>query len=109
MSIVDVSILATTGFFAGIFGTMIGIGGGIIFVPLFLLVFQYTPQQAIGTSLVAVFFNALSGSISYLRQRRVDIKAGWKFAVATLPGALLGAWLARYFTPLILGWSSAFY
>lgn len=102
MSIVDISILAATGFFAGIFGTMIGIGGGIIFVPLFLLVFQYTPQQAIGTSLMVVFFNALSGSISYLRQRRVDIKAGWKFAIATLPGALLGAWLVRYFTPSIL-------
>ncbi|MCJ7769059.1 MAG: sulfite exporter TauE/SafE family protein [Dehalococcoidales bacterium] len=102
MPIIDISILAAAGLFAGIFGTMIGIGGGIIFVPLFLLVFQYTPQQAIGTSLMAVFFNALSGSFAYLRQRRVDIKAGLKFAVATLPGALLGAWLARFFTPLIL-------
>ncbi|MBI2848150.1 MAG: sulfite exporter TauE/SafE family protein [Chloroflexi bacterium] len=99
----DIVILAATGLVAGIFGTMIGIGGGIIFVPLFLLFFHYAPQQAIGTSLAAVFFNALSGSLAYLRQRRVDIKAGWKFAVATLPGALLGAWLARYFTPLVLG------
>ena len=103
MPIIDISILAVTGFFAGIFGTMLGIGGGVVFVPLFLLVFNYTPQQAIGTSLVVVFINALSGSLSYLRQRRVDIKAGWKFALAALPGALLGAWLARYFTNLILG------
>ncbi len=99
----EIATLAAIGFFAGIFGTMIGIGGGVIFVPLFLLVFHFTPQQAIGTSLAAVFFNALSGSISYLRQRRVDIRAGWKFAVATLPGALFGAWLAQYFTSLILG------
>ncbi len=102
MSGIEIAILAATGFFAGVFGTMIGIGGGVIFVPVFLLVFHFTPQQAIGTSLAAVFFNALSGSISYLRQKRVDIKAGWKFAVATLPGTFLGAWLVQYFTDYIL-------
>jgi uncharacterized membrane protein YfcA len=102
MSGIEIAILAATGFFAGVFGTMIGIGGGVIFVPVFLLVFHFTPQQAIGTSLAAVFFNALSGSISYLRQKRVDIKAGWKFAVATLPGAFLGAWLVQYFTSYVL-------
>ncbi len=103
MSGVEIAILAAVGFFAGVFGTMIGIGGGVIFVPVFLLFFHFTPQQAIGTSLVAVFFNALSGSLSYLRQKRVDIRAGWKFALATLPGAWLGAWLAGYFTSQALG------
>jgi uncharacterized membrane protein YfcA len=98
----EIALLVVIGFFAGTFGTMIGIGGGVIFVPVFLLLFNFDPQQAIGTSLCAVFFNALSGSISYLRQKRVDIKAGWKFALATLPGAWLGAWLDRYFTPQIL-------
>lgn len=102
MSGFEIALLAATGFFAGVFGTMIGIGGGVIFVPVFLLVFHFSPQEAVGTSLAAVFFNALSGSISYLRQKRVDIKAGWKFAVATLPGAFLGAWLVRYFTNYIL-------
>ncbi len=89
----EIGILIATGFFAGIFGTLIGIGGGIVFVPVFLLVFHFTPQEAVGTSLVAVFANALSGSISYLRQKRVDITSGWKFSLATLPGAFLGAWL----------------
>ena len=102
MSGVEIIILAAVGFFAGVFGTMIGIGGGIIFVPVFLLFFHFTPQQAIGTSLAAVFFNALSGSISYLRQKRVDIRSGWKFALATLPGAWLGAWVARFFSSLVL-------
>jgi len=98
----EIALLAVIGFSAGIFGTMIGIGGGIIFVPIFLLFFHLSPQQAVGTSLCAVFFNALSGSISYLRQKRVDIKAGWKFALATLPGAWLGAWLAGYLTSQVL-------
>jgi hypothetical protein len=102
LSGVEITILAAVGFFAGIFGTMVGIGGGIIFVPIFLLFFHFTPQEAIGTSLAAVFFNALSGSISYLRQKRVDIRSGWKFALATLPGAGLGAWVARFFSSLAL-------
>lgn len=102
MSGLEIVLLSATGFFAGIFGTMIGIGGGVIFVPVFLLFFDFTPQEAIGTSLAVVFLNALSGSISYLRQKRVDIKSGWKFAVATLPGAFFGAWLVDYFTPYIL-------
>ncbi|MFC1986938.1 sulfite exporter TauE/SafE family protein [Chloroflexota bacterium] len=108
MSGAEIVLLAVTGFLAGIFGTMIGIGGGIIFVPVFLLFFHFSPQQAVGTSLCAVFFNALSGSISYLRQKRVDIKAGWKFALATLPGVWLGAWLSGYFTPRILGLAFTF-
>ncbi len=84
MSGAEIAGLAVLGFLAGVFGTMIGIGGGVIFVPVFLLFFHFAPQQAIGTSLAAVFFNALSGSLAYLRQKRVDIRAGWKFALATL-------------------------
>jgi len=103
METADLLISALTGLLAGVFGTMLGIGGGIIFVPLFLLVFNFSPQEAVGTSLFVVFFNALSGTISYLQQKRVDISAGWKFAVATLPGAVLGAWLSHYFTAASLG------
>jgi uncharacterized membrane protein YfcA len=100
--------LAATGFFAGIFGTMIGIGGGVIFVPIFLLVFHYTSLQAAGTSLFAVFFNALSGTISYLRQKRVDIKSGIKFMLATIPGAFLGTWLSQYLSSNVFGTIFAF-
>jgi len=103
LNIFEIIGLAATGFFSGIFGTMIGIGGGVIFVPIFLLVFHFTPQEAAGTSLVAVFFNALSGTISYLRQKRVDIKAGVKFMLATIPGAFLGAWLLNYVASDVFG------
>ncbi len=48
-----------------------------------------------GTSVSVVFLNALSGSLAYLAQRRVDLSLGWKFAVATVPGAIGGAFLTR--------------
>ena len=86
------------GFAVGTFGTLVGIGGGIILIPLFLLLLGYTPQHAIGTSLTVVFFNALSGTFAYIRQRKVYYNAGIWFSAATIPGALIGSYLAGYFT-----------
>jgi len=44
------------------------------------------------------FCNALSGSVTFWRRRRIDLSAGWKFALATIPGAVFGSHLAGYFT-----------
>jgi hypothetical protein len=64
-------------------------------VPILLLGFDFQPQQAVGTSLAVVFLNALSGSIAYTVQGRVLYRMGLAFAAATIPGALLGAWLVQ--------------
>lgn len=90
--------LFALGLLVGTIGTLLGVGGGFVLVPIFLLVFHYTPQYAIGTSLAVVFFNALSGSIAYVRQKRVHYDAAFRFSIATLPGAFLGSYAARYFT-----------
>jgi uncharacterized membrane protein YfcA len=83
------------GFLIGGFGTLIGAGGGFLLVPLLLLGYQFPPATAVGTSLALVFLNAASGTVAYLRQRRVDLALGWKFAAATVPGAVGGAYLTR--------------
>jgi len=80
--------LVALGFVVGAFGTLIGAGGGFLLVPLLLLGYHFQPADAVGTSLALVFLNALSGSAAYLRQRRVDLSLGWKFAAATVPGAI---------------------
>ncbi|WP_425060277.1 hypothetical protein SCACP_09540 [Sporomusa carbonis] len=82
----------------GAFGTLLGIGGGVILVPVFLLLMHYTPQYAIGTSLAVVFFNALSGTFAYIRQKKVYYDAGIRFSLATIPGAFFGSYFAKYFT-----------
>ena len=86
------------GIAVGSFGTMLGIGGGLFLVPIFILLFHWEPQQAAGTSLAVVFFNALSGSIAYVRHRRGYYDAAIKFSLATLPGAFLGGYLVSYFS-----------
>jgi uncharacterized membrane protein YfcA len=89
-------LLFASGLGIGTLGTLIGAGGGWMIVPLLLFGLGFTPQQAVGTSLAVVFLNAFSGSIAYMIQGRVLYRMGVAFAVATIPGALLGATLVQH-------------
>lgn len=81
----------------GAFGTLIGAGGGFILVPILLIVYPNENTELITSiSLAVVFFNALSGSIAYARMKRIDFKSGIVFAIATIPGAILGAISVAY-------------
>ena len=91
-------LMLLLGFSVGAFGTLIGVGGGFILVPIFLLAFQWSPQHAIGTSLMIVLMNALSGTFAYIRQGKVFYDAAIRFGLATLPGAFIGSYMAQYFT-----------
>lgn len=82
--------LIALGLFAGGYGSMVGLGGGFVLVPALLLL-HYDSRVAAGTSIFVVLLNAASGSIQYLRQRRVDIRSAIVFAIAGIPGAWLGA------------------
>ena len=85
-------LLVLIGFAVGVFGTLIGAGGGFILTPVLLLLYPHDSAQTLtAISLVAVFFNAASGSIAYARQKRIDYRSGAVFALATLPGAIGGA------------------
>ncbi|EGK08447.1 protein of hypothetical function DUF81 [Desmospora sp. 8437] len=92
------------GLVSGTVGTIVGLGGGIITVPALLFLASHlseaehiTPQMAVGTSLVLVIITALSSTLSYARQQRVDFSSGWSLFWGSGPGAILGAWLTRYF------------
>ena len=90
----------------GIFGSLVGIGGGLICVPVFIFfmseggIYPYfsTAAQITGTSLFIVLANAMSGAWAYIRQKRVFFHAAIPFAIATLPGAFLGSWIVDKFT-----------
>jgi uncharacterized protein len=85
-------LLSLIGLGVGAYGTLIGAGGGFLLVPILLLLYpQETPAQLTAVSLATVFANAGSGSIAYLRARRVDIRTALLFAAATIPGSVLGA------------------
>jgi len=88
--------LFAVGIIVGFFGTILGVGGGFIVVPLLTIMYQFSPQVAVGTSMVIVALNAISGTIAYVRQKRIDYQTGFLFAIATLPGSFLGAYILQY-------------
>lgn len=94
----EAMLLIIFGAVVGLIGTLIGAGGGFIHVPMLMIFFGFTPQLAIGTSITAVFMNALSGTFSYVTHKRIDYEIGLKFAVAAVPGVLIGAVIAQQFT-----------
>jgi hypothetical protein len=74
----------------GLYGTLIGAGGGFLLVPALLLLTDEDPATVTSMSLAVVFFNSYSGTLAYARMRRIDYFAGLIFVLAGLPGAVLG-------------------
>jgi|SRR5450432_70811 uncharacterized membrane protein YfcA len=90
-------ILIITGFLIGMFGTLIGAGGGFILVPILILSYpELSPETITAISIVIVAANAISGSIAYARSGRIDFKAGLLFAAFTIPGSILGVLTTQY-------------
>ncbi len=88
----SILLLVSLGLLVGALGTLIGAGGGFLLTPVLLLVYPHDSAQTISaTSLAVVFANAVSGTAAFARQGRVDYRSGRRFALAALPGAILGA------------------
>lgn len=92
----------------GMFGTLIGAGGGFLLLPVLVLAAPHSPPAVLAAvSLVVVFVNATAGSVAYARMRRIDVRSGLAFALAGIPGSIVGAaatrWLDRRMFDLTLG------
>lgn len=92
----EVAGFLALGILVGLLGALLGIGGGMLILPLLVFAWDYEPQLAIGTSVLVVLMNAVSGTWGYVRQKKVCVDAALKFAVATVPGAFLGSYAAEY-------------
>ena len=92
-------LLILLGFIIGMFGTLIGAGGGFILVPILILAYPELSAETItAISMFIVAANAISGSVAYARSGRIDFKAGLLFALFTIPGSILGV-LTTQFIP----------
>ncbi len=98
--ILQILILISIGLAAGTVGSLIGLGGGIIIVPMllnidhFLSAFTTVPiHVAVGTSLITIVFSSLSSTLSYHKQKRIDYKSGILFLIGSVPGSLLGTYI----------------
>ncbi len=90
--------LIPLGFVAGIVGSIVGLGGGIIMVPvLTILGFSHTVTSS--SSLFAAFSNSVASSVSYAKQKRIDYKLGLILGLMSIPGTILGALMSSEASP----------
>ena len=80
------------GVFSGVYGVLVGAGGGFILGPMLLSLFDYEePEMVAGTVLAAIAVNSVLVSIRYIRTKVVDYRSAFLFAAAAAPGAVIGA------------------
>ena len=92
--------LIPLGFAAGILGSMIGLGGGVIVVPV-LTFLGFSPTAAASNSLFAALSNAIASTISYSKQKRIEYSIGWNLGLLSIPGTILGAIISTDAAPHI--------
>ena len=95
---IDQLWLIPLGFVSGILGSMIGLGGGIIIVPI-LTFLGFPPTVAASNSLFAAFSNSVASTISYSRQKRIESSLGLKLGLLAIPGTILGAIISTDIAP----------
>src|SRR5699024_3898550 len=79
---------------------LVGLGGGIVFVPAMLFLYKYfdayawaSAQTIVGISLITMVFTGLSSTVAYMKLKRVDIQTGVLFLFGSIPGSIAGSWV----------------
>ena len=83
------------GLVSGLFGGLVGLGGGVIMIPLMVRFFRFSQHQAHGTSLMALVFTGLSGAVTYYFNGSVDVLAAALLAASAIFTARFGAMYAH--------------
>ena len=78
---------------AGLLGSLTGLGGGVVIVPVLTVLFHVDIHYAIGASLVSVIATSSGAAAAYVREGYSNIRIGMFMEIATTLGALFGAWL----------------
>lgn len=88
-------VLAMTAFsfLAGTIGSLLGLGGGIIVVPVLTLIFHLPIQIAIGASIISVIATSSGAAAAYVRDHLTNLRMGMFLEIATTLGAISGAYL----------------
>jgi uncharacterized protein len=104
MNTLEFTVLVAGGsFVAGLLGSLTGLGGGVVLVPLLTIFFKVDIRYAIGASLVSVIATSSGAAAAYVREGFSNIRIGMFLEIATTLGALSGAFLAAFVSTKFLG------
>ena len=97
MSVLIFTIIILVGsYFAGLLGSLTGLGGGVVIIPLLTLVLKVDIHYAIGASLVSVIATSSGSAAAYVKEGITNLRLGMFLEIATTTGAMCGAILALY-------------
>jgi uncharacterized membrane protein YfcA len=92
MNIIEFTILIWLGSLVpGFLGSLTGLGGGVVIIPLLSLAFGVDIRYAIGASLVSVIATSSGAAAAYVKEGFSNIRIGMFLEIATTLGALVGA------------------
>jgi uncharacterized protein len=99
--------LAGIGVVAGLFSTIFGVGGGIVIVPLLVLLVGFDGRVASGTSLAAIGITALAGTILYAFEGHVDVAHAALVGLPAAVGAVAGTAVQQRVSGRVLAFAFA--
>jgi uncharacterized membrane protein YfcA len=85
--------LAAISALAGVLGSLVGLGGGVVIVPILTLLYHIDIRLAIGASIVSVIATSSGAGAAYVRDRMTNLRTGMFLEIATTVGAISGAFL----------------
>ncbi len=88
---------------AGLLGSLVGLGGGVLIVPLLTLIFGFPISFAIGASIISVIATSSGAAAAYVRDQLTNLRVGMFLELATTTGAICGAFLTGLLAPGLLG------
>ena len=86
-----VLLLLVTGGIAGLVGSLTGLGGGVIVIPILVVLFGVDFPTAAGAGLMTILATSSTTGAAYLRERLTDLRIGMFLEIATVPGAIVGS------------------
>ncbi|HUY99227.1 MAG TPA: sulfite exporter TauE/SafE family protein [Thermomicrobiaceae bacterium] len=87
---------------AGLLGSLVGLGGGVLIVPLLTIGFGLNIRLAIGASIVSVIATSSGAAAAYVRDHLTNVRVGMMLELATSIGAVTGAFVAVYLNSRVL-------
>jgi uncharacterized membrane protein YfcA len=93
------AVVAAVSFGAGFLGSLLGLGGGMIVVPVLTLLLHIDIRLAIGASIISVIATSSGAAAAYVRDRLANLRVAMFLEIGTTSGAITGAWLAGILHP----------
>jgi uncharacterized protein len=89
--VVFLLLLIATGLVAGVVGSLSGLGGSVVVIPILVILFDVSFPNAAGAGLVTILATSSATGAAYVRDHLSDLRIGMFLEIATVPGALIGA------------------